>query len=103
MAIELGGELHVTDGCSYPQIKCRVRHRYLQGLLQRLGHGREFFPVEAPVFDDMMLVVPGCLASRLNRRVHGAAMVGTVEEEFLKYRRIARGKPRTHAWNIGSF
>src|SRR5687768_5417211 len=51
----------------------------------------------------MSLVIPRSLACGLHCRIHGAAMISAIEQEFFQYRSAACNKPGTHAGHIGPF
>lgn len=47
-------------------------------------------------------LIPGDGGGRLHRRVHGAAVVGAVEQEFLQHCRIAGDEGQAQARHVGA-
>src|SRR5665647_559357 len=96
------GEFGIARWRRYPQIKRGVRHIDVECWLQYLDYIVEFFSIQAPVLDDVCLVLPRRNARHVNRRTHRAALVGAVEQKFFQNLRIAGDEAGTHAWHIGA-
>jgi hypothetical protein len=63
----------------------------------------EFLPVQVAVGYDVLFVVPGGDAGGLHHGAHGAAMVGSVEQELLDEGRVASNKATAHAGHVAAF
>jgi len=99
---QLFSELRIGDRRSQPEIESRFRHG-------DLDHGRqggerlfEFFPIQPAILRHMFFIGPCSGAGCLDRRIHRAAMIGAIEQEFRENFRIAGDEAGAHARYVGS-
>ncbi|MDT4837851.1 hypothetical protein FQZ97_715940 [compost metagenome] len=99
---QLTGEGLVVHRRLRPEVEAAVRTLHVQHRAEDIQHGVEFLTVQGAVGAHVDLVVPGGDAGQLGLHRHGAAVVGTVQQEGLEDRGVAGDEAGTQAWQVGA-